>query len=344
MLVSYKEARFQYTCLRSRSDYAKASCQYVSGMAVDEIVVEEFFDAIKPAHIDALQKVAAKEAKRHQETLKHLDQEVARLEFEAKRAERQYDNVDPENRLIAATLEKKWESAMGEFQRAQAKRDQVKQADRAAQPLSPRLREAFADVGNQLPDLWPKLAVEAKKALLRVLIQNVNLLRQPDGMLQIRVAWIGGLVTERSIRTRVHTLRHSATEKRIVERVQVLTDEWMTAEQIAERLNTEGFIPCRGETFTKAIVTKLKVRHRILDNRKKASRGEVTSAYTVPEIAKLVKIDTSWIYRHISAGVIDIEKDARYHCYLFPRNRQTVALLNRLKRKEVSHVKIPKVH
>ena len=86
--VSYKGGRFQYKCDGARQKYGKPSCQFLSGQRIDAAVVEEFFHALEPAQIDALEKVSAKQSQHEHEREKHLAQEVTRLEYEARRAER----------------------------------------------------------------------------------------------------------------------------------------------------------------------------------------------------------------------------------------------------------------
>ena len=109
MGVCYKDdPRFQYVCLGAKRRYAGPTCQYLAGPALDEAVVQAFFAVLEPAEIDALDRVTAQHQAHHRELLQHLRQDVTRLEYAARRAERQYDRVDPENRLIAATLEAKW--------------------------------------------------------------------------------------------------------------------------------------------------------------------------------------------------------------------------------------------
>ena len=112
MQVVYKDNRFQYICKLHQSHYAKPNCQYLTGRPIDEAVVQEFFRVLQPAEIDALERVNAKQAEHQRELERHLEQEVRRLEYAANRAERQYDSVDPENRLIASTLETRWEDAL----------------------------------------------------------------------------------------------------------------------------------------------------------------------------------------------------------------------------------------
>ena len=200
MRVDYKERGFRYKCNGRWVKYGKPSCQYLSGKAIDLIVTEEFFRAIHPAHIDALEQVSARQAEHHQESVHHLEQEVTRLEYEARRAERQYNHVDPENRLIAATLEKRWEVALAAVEQARAKLAEEREHVPAPVSVPDDYRHAFAEAGQRLPEIWPSLSAPTKKSLLRTLVHGVNLFRQPDGMVQIRIIWPGGLVSERLVR------------------------------------------------------------------------------------------------------------------------------------------------
>jgi predicted DNA-binding transcriptional regulator AlpA len=344
MSVAYKDNRFQYKCDGKRQKYGKSSCQFLSGQVIDDAVIEEFFRALHPAHIDALEQVSARQAEHHQESVHHLEQEVVRLEYEARRAERQYNHVDPENRLIAATLEKKWEAALAAVEQSRSKL--AEERERAPAPVSvpEDFRHAFADAGQRLPEIWQSLSPSTKKSLLRTLVHGVNLLRRPDGTVQIRIVWPGELVSERITRLPVFTLRDTELEAKIVERIRHWTDEGLENDDIAERLNHESFIPCRGASFTAGIVTKLKIRHGVISNLEKVRRGEVSWAYTLPQMARLIGIDQTWIYRRIGDGTIKIRRDPRYHCYLFPKDKKTINTMKRLKNQEVRHASIPKVH
>lgn len=344
MRVAYKDNRFQYTCNGKRNKYGKSSCQFLSGKVIDDAVTEEFFRALHPAHIDALEQVSARQAEHHQESLHHLEQEVARLEYEARRAERQYNHVDPENRLIAATLERKWEAALEAVEQARSKLAAERERAPAVVKVPENLRRAFADAGQRLPEIWQSLSAATRKSLLRTLVHRVNLLRRPDGTVQIRIVWPGQLVSERIARLPVFTLRDTELEAKIVERIRQWTNEGLRSTEVAERLNHESFIPCRGASFTVGIITKLKKRHGILSNLEKLRRGETCRAYGVPEMARLIGIDPSWIYRKIGSGTIKMQPDPRYHCYLFPKDKKTINTMKRLENQEVRHASIPKVH
>jgi hypothetical protein len=275
---------------------------------------------------------------------KQVEQEIVRLEYQAARAEQQYNSVDPENRLIAASLEKKWESALVELEQARARLREIQETQPKTLCIPSELRESFADVGRRMPMLWPKLTPEAKKSLLRTLVDHVNLLRDADGIAQIRIVWRGGMVTETRVRVPVNSLRYTDAEKRVVERMRQLTVEGKSTDQIAASLNGEGLVPCRGGSFTRQIVLKFKKRFAIVSNIEKVRRGDIPFAYTPTELAEMLQIDRTWIYHRITDGSIRIKKDPAYDCYLFPRSRHCMAQFRRLRKGAVSHVSFPEGH
>ncbi len=344
MRVAYKERRFQYKCDTARQKYAKPSCQHLSGHRIDQAVIQAFFRVLHPAQIDALEKVTARQAEHHGERVAHLGQEVARYEYEAQRAERQYNCVDPENRLIAATLEKNWEHALADLEQARAKLADASTERPKACVIPPELREAFSDVGRRLPDLWPGVSLEAKKAMIRTLVNGVHLTRRADGMVQIRIVWRGGVVSEEHVRVPVHSLQYSDAERKVTQRIRQLAEEGFDNQRIAQQLNKEGFVPCRSGAFTMQIVTKLKHRYGVVSNYAKARCGNLPEVYTVREMAQRIGIDPSWVYRQIGHGAIAIKKNPRYGCYLFPRTEQSVTQMIRLKNGGLRHVSFPTVH
>lgn len=339
MRVLYKEQRFQYTCSKSQSELRQGSCQYLSGKRIDEAVVSAFFDAISPAQIDALKAASGQQAACYVEQLKHFRQDVQRLSYAATRAERQYNNVDPENRLIAATLERKWEQALEELEQARQRLDDMEAGPPEVPKVSAADRKRFANVGRELPNLWDELAVETRKALLRTLVSAVNLDRGDDGIVTIRVVWRGGLVTEVQQQVPIHSRRYGDLEEQVVRRLRELNDRGATNEEIIATLNEEGFVPCRGGKFTMGIVMKLRHRYAITSQLQQLRQGDhPKNKYTAEELAEEIGVKRAWIYRKISSGEIRIEKNSTYGCYLFPRTKRAVQELCRLKEGKRAHV------
>ena len=344
MHVAYKDGRFQYVCHKAQACYARPTCQYLSGGPLDAAVLAEFFRVLQPASIDALERVSAQQGEHHQDLLRHLEQETTRLEYAARRAERQYDCVDPENRLIAATLEKRWEGALAEWQQAQARLAEARSQAPQPAPIPAELREAFADVGRRLPEVWPRLSAEGKKRLLRTLVTGVNLARASNGMVQVRIVWRGGLVSECAVRLPVSTRRRTEIEAQIVARIEQLAVQGHRDGAIAESLNQEGYFPCRGAAFTPQIVLKLRCRYGIHLGLGRLRRGELPRGHTITAMARLLGVDPGWIYRGIRQGRIRIPRDPQFGCYLFPHTREAIRRMKQLKSGKIGQVTFLEEH
>jgi DNA invertase Pin-like site-specific DNA recombinase len=325
MRVTYKENRFQYKCSKHQGELRHGSCQFLSGKRIDEVVVMAFFAAIQPAQIDSLHVAHQHALATHAEQLKQIRQDVQRLSYAATRAERQYNHVDPENRLIAASLERKWEGTLEELEKARLTLTNIEAGPPPAFKVSQRDRKLFSDVGKELPSLWDTLAIASRKALLRTLVCGVNLDRGDDGIATVRIVWRGGLVTEVEQQVPIHSRQYSELEKSVASRLRALNESGATTNEIISTLNAEGFTPCRGGVFTTAIIMKLKKRYDITSKLASLRQGDrPANKYTTEEMAEEIRIQREWIYRKISRQEIRIEKDSVYGCYLFPRTKKSV--------------------
>jgi hypothetical protein len=228
----------------------------------------------------------------------------------------------------------------------QAKSRLAEATEKMPQPVKipSDLREAFADVGRRLPELWPSLSPEAKKRLLRTLVTGVNLRRDANGMVQMRIVWQGGSVSEHQARLPVSTRRRSEIEAKIVARIRQLADQAYRDDAIAGCLNREGFYPCRGASFTPGIVLKLRSRYGIHPGLGRLRRGELPVGYTITAMARLLKVDPAWIYRGLRRGSIRMERDPHFGCYLFPRTRAAVQQMKLLRRGRICHVSFLQEH
>lgn len=342
MQVLYKNQRFQYACYKSQNELRQGSCQYISGRRIDDAVVSAFFEAILPAQIDALEAASRQHVASHRELLKHAQEDLQRLSYAAMRAERQYNNVDPENRLIAASLERKWEQSLEAIEGARQRLSELEAGIPVVPKVSARDRKRFSDVGKELPHLWDDISIETQKALLRTLVAGVNLDRRDDGIVTLRIVWRGGLVTEVQRQVPIHSRRYGELEAQAVERVRELNDRGATTEEIISTLNSDGFVPCRGGGFTKPILMKLKCRHGIKSKMQQFRDGDrPPKNYTAEEVADEIGVKRAWIYRKIRGRQIRIEKDEKYGFYLFPRTKKAIRELRLLKEGKRAHVSFP---
>jgi hypothetical protein len=148
MRVVYKPQR-RYACSALAAAYGAATCLHVDGASLDAAVVEAFFAALAPAELDVLAEVMAAQQADQARLEQHYADEVSRANYAAQLAQRQYQAVDPDNRLVAATLERNWEEAL----RALAATQQAAEHF-AAQPATPPLLPSQMDQLRQLSQLF----------------------------------------------------------------------------------------------------------------------------------------------------------------------------------------------
>ena len=132
--------------------------------------------------------------KSSQQVLDAHRQQIQRLEYQAGLAQRQYDKADPDNRLVTAELEKRWENALWELKKAKEAFAQLQQKQEVIPTISPDLKEIFSNIGQRLPEIWdsPILENSKKKAMLRCLIDKVVIHRITSDQVQVRIVWKGG--------------------------------------------------------------------------------------------------------------------------------------------------------
>ena len=209
MVVQYKSGS-RYICNYLRQQHGVPVCQYIPTSPVDAEAVAAFFKALAPAELDALAQAMAVRRAADEATLKAQAQQVERLRYRAALAERQFDQVDPDNRLVAAELERRWEETLRDLRQAEVLLATAGQDAGRVAPFAvgPDLRAAFAEVGRRLPDLWqqPALTTARKKALLRCLIDKVVIHRTARDTVAMRIVWRGGATSEATVPVRVGSL------------------------------------------------------------------------------------------------------------------------------------------
>ena len=171
-------------------------CQRLRAAAIDARVAAAFLEAVAPAEIEAWGHARKAQRQADEAFRRAEEQQVERLRYQAALAERQFDRVDPDNRLVAAELERRWEAALVELRRAEAALARRAAAVASAEPdtIDPRLRAKVVSLGQRLPGLWadPGVSRAHKKALLRCLIDKVVLRRSARDRAAVRIVWRGG--------------------------------------------------------------------------------------------------------------------------------------------------------
>jgi DNA invertase Pin-like site-specific DNA recombinase len=331
--VTYRP-RPRYCCVELQHRYGTAVCQNIPADPVDAQVVAAFFAVLAPAQLDLYDHVLSE----HHATLARRQQahaqQVERLRYEASLVERQFRRIDPDNRLVAAELEQRWEQALRALKAAEElARLQQLQQDQEPIPLDPALRAALVDLGQRLPTIWESslLSRAQKKALLRCLIDKVVIHRPLPDHVHTRIVWRGGETTSFDIPIPVDSLDHLSCAGELVERTLALHAAGLSDGDIAERLTEHGYRSPRSHRVLESTVRRIRLQQRLFLERPHSHPGRPEGYLSVVEVAEQLGVTQQWLYHHIYAGHIDLLRDPSTKLYLFPDQPDTLVQLQHLK-------------
>ncbi len=304
MVVGYggEKARrtLQYRCRRP-GDYGRRECQLVGGKRIEAAVVEAFLEVTAGAGEEAAA-LADEQLRGEIAAAERTWQlQIEKTEYEARRAERQYVSVEPENRTVARELERRWEQRLVDLEAVRAKAAGVLERQR---PLSEAELVRARELGRNLDALWEAetTTVKDRKRLLRCLIDEVQL-RSEKNRYHALIAWKGGSTTEREVVRFAPGGHVKATPLETVALVRELAREFDDA-QIARILNRQGRRSGRGLAFTKESVTSLRGKNRIPIAPKPEPKDELEGPFTLDDAARELGVTTATVQRWLREGLL----------------------------------------
>ncbi len=345
MVVQYKHGT-RYLCNYLRQQYHVPVCQYIHADPVDEKIVEAFFQALSPVELDVYAAAVATQQATAQNVTHAHHQHLERLRSEATLAGRQFNHVDPDNRLVAAELEKRWEGALADLKQAEET-----EATRIISPpsllaLNSELQTAFRAIGQHLPALWQQglISQRHKKALLRALIDKVVVHRFARDQMQARIVWKGGETTTFVIPVPIGTFKELAgaedMERLILER----SAAGILDEEIAQELTDLGYRSPMGLVVLPSTVKGIRLKQGIFHKRSQSHPRRIKGMLTISQIATALDIDPHWIYDRIHNGTIQVDKDPTTRLFLFPDSPTTLEQFRHLRSGTFQNVRFSRGH
>ena len=340
MVVRYKHGS-EYVCNYLHKQQGAPVCQVLRAAGIDARVAAAFLDAVTPAEMDAWSEARAVERQADTASRRAEEQQVERLRYQAALAERQFNRVDPDNRLVAAELERRWEAALVELHRAEAALAQRDQDVRRTEtgPLDPVLRAQALALGERLPALWadPGVSREHRKALLRCLIDKVVLRRVARDAASVRVVWRGGAASELTVALPVNSFAALPRGAEMEARALELARAGMHDEEIAQVLTAEGHrSPGRDEGVLRATARTIRLRHGIKVVRRCTRWPRVPGWLTVTDIAVQLQVPERWVRERLQSGAIRARREPSGR-YLLPDRPETLDRLRQLRAGTISH-------
>jgi hypothetical protein len=243
----------------------------------------------------------AKLQKERERLDRNWKQRVERSRYDAERAERQYRVVEPENRLVARELERRWEAELKALQEVEQEYARFRQTHPPT--LSNEEREAIRSLSKNLPALWhaPTTTAADRQRIVRLLLERVEVnQRGSSDHVDVTLTWAGGFISQHEFIRPVLRYDQIADYDRMVARISEPRDQEWSFARISEQLNQEGFRPAkRAEAFHSDIVSRLV---RKLENKRSGER--VTAS------RKVLK-DNEWLVIDLAAN-LDMAKNTLF--------------------------------
>lgn len=308
MSVAYhnngREAR--YTCCQLATTFGGPRCQSVSAQPVDRLVGELILGALAPSAIEVSLQLAEDVELERAERQRYWAQRLERARYESALARRRYEAVDPENRLVARTLERDWEVALSAQQALEAEHAQELARQPARLPAAET--EAIRRLAEDVPALWhaPTTAAADRQMIARLMLEQiaVSVLANSEHV-EITCHWAGGMQTRHGL---IRTVRRFEQLRRFDELLTTIRDlrrQGHSAAIIAERLNAAGWRPPKREAFEASMIRRLLFRHRLSKGRPIWTRNVVREPgleWTLQEAAPRLGVHPQTVYRWVRQG------------------------------------------
>ncbi len=281
LFVGYGKNKTQprYLCHGGRESRGSASCQSLGGVGVDRAVAATVLDAIAPAGIEAAITAMKQFDSQQDEQRRLLELSLEKARYEIDRARRQYDQVDPANRLVAGELESRWNAAL---QRAAELEQRLDETTHQQIMLSEFDQQRLLELGRDLPALWyhSSATAEMKKRVLRTVLEEIVIGDDEARKNHLLVLhWKGGVHTDLSIVRNRPGKKYSETSVTALTLIEELSK--VTSDQaIAATLNRLGMKTGGGKTWRLHSVHNARSIHRLKNHRRENAWVTIEQAAT----------------------------------------------------------------
>lgn len=308
MTLRYRDNTYYYRCQLAYQEYGEPLCQFIRGEEVDTTVAALFLEAMNPAQL-SISLQALEQVEAH---AKQIDQQwqlrLERANYEADLARRRYTSVEPENRLVARSLEKDWNEQLVAVERLE--REHASRTSPTHLVASPEERLRIVEMAQDFSSIWTSSTTSnaERKRLLRYLIKDVTLASR-DENIHLGVRWQTSATSEIEIPRRKRVDEIHRTSDIVIERVRSLVAT-QTDRQIATILNQEGLTTGVGLAFNRTRVRRVRLKYGISTGCPEmpgifpdGKRGD--GRYSTKAAAELLNVSIATIGNWCQSGKLD---------------------------------------
>jgi DNA invertase Pin-like site-specific DNA recombinase len=308
----------RYTCYRAWLDKGQPRCITLAGTPVDAAVSREIIRAVQPAAIEAAILAYEDETSKRDEVLAALQRDLQAARYQAQRAQKQYDTADPENRLVADELERRWNQAL---QCVRELEKRIEEQSRSEDDKQAPTADEFVELATQLEAIWNDVESDSrlKKRVVRALIEEVVVdVDEARAEVILVIHWKGGLHTQVRVPRRRRGQHSAKTPPDTLDAVRVLV-RVMPDKMIAATLNRNGLRTGKGNFWTRERVTSLRSHHEIPVY--SAETREREGWLTLTEAARLIGVSPKTLRLGVEHGELNAEHPLAEGPWIFNRNQ-----------------------
>ena len=322
--VRYRSTRGKqeawYICDRAYRKLGDPDCQSIAGRPVDEAIGALVAERMTPAAVELALEIRREIEARQQEADQLRCRATERAQFEADLAQRRFMLVDPNNRLVADTLEAEWNDKLRLLAQAREERERARQQDQVL--LDEAIRQRLVTMTTDFKKLWndPTTPNRERKRLLAYVIEDATLIRQPlEGITRIQIRFKGGKTETLTVPNPKSSAQQVKTPRLVIQLVEMLLDNHIYSE-IADILNKQGLRPGGSARpgRSNARFTALRVKYIVHQYalRSRYDRLRDRGMLTIAEAATRLSVHEATVVTWAEYGII-----ARYpynaHAYLY---------------------------
>jgi DNA invertase Pin-like site-specific DNA recombinase len=293
-----------YLCSwRRREGLATRDCMSVRSNLLDAAIGEAVLKALRPAELELAVTALKELEQRDQSIMRQWHMRIERAEYEVALAERRYQECDPANRLVAGTLERRWNDALLRVESIRAEAAQFQ--SQKARVVTAEQRAQILALARDLPRLWraPTTAAKERKRMLRLLIRDITVEKLPEQrQLVLHVRWQGGVSTDITVNLPRPIYEAIRCPAPIIDQVRELSQR-MSDPQIVAHLNQEGLRSPHGKPFTLSMIKWIRYKYAI-----PPTCLMRPDELTVQQLARRLRVSMHVVYYWIERRIVEARK------------------------------------
>ncbi len=309
-----------YECNRRARECISKSCMSLKADLVDKAIIQRALKTLQPEQVQLAIEALEELQQRQKRVDKSWELKLQRAQYETELAQRRYEAVDPDNRLVAATLEQQWNNALIALEELQKQYHQYQSEDHLL--LSGEQQKSLLELAKDFPKLWdaPSTDPKDKKQILRLLIEDITVERPHQSKTAVlHVRWKGGACEDITVTFPPKRSEQIRYPQEVIEQVRKLA-KTQSDEQIVTIFNQQEKLSATGKAFTRSMIQWIRYKHKI-----PAPESKHPHELSVNEVAQRFQVSSHVVYYWIKRKIVSarqVRKKGPYFIKIPPEKEE----------------------